>query len=57
MKLDLELRAIKEEQLRILKNCILSQRLTANDLKVVVMAMDDPFIAKDEVLEDLEEYE
>lgn len=57
MKTEMEIIIIKEEQLRILKNCILSQRLTAMDLKVIVQAMDDPFIAKDEVLEDLEEYE
>lgn len=57
MKTLVEKQLINEEQLRILKNCILSQRLTAMDLKVVVLAMDDPFIAKDEVLEDLEEYE
>ena len=57
MKTLVEKQWINEEQLRILKNCILSQRLTAMDLKVVVLAMDDPFIAKDEVLEDLEEYE
>lgn len=41
MKLELELRAVKEEQLRILKRLIKSGRLTAMDLAVVVDAMED----------------
>ena len=41
MKLELELRAVKEEQLRILKRLIKSGRLTAMDLSVVVDAMED----------------
>lgn len=52
MKTLVEKQIINEEQLRILKNCILSQRLTAMDLKVIVNAMDD--VIADTYLEDEE---
>lgn len=53
MKTEMEVIIIKEEQLRILKNCIRSGRLTAIDLRVIVNAMDD--VIDDTYLEDEED--